>query len=306
MNADAKARLTGTIFNIQRFSLHDGPGIRSTVFMKGCPLRCKWCSNPESINPDFEIMTYDMRCIGCGRCIEVCPKNAIDLDGGLRRINRSKCNLCMECVKECPSGAIEQAGWPISVEELVHEIAQDIQFYLDSGGGVTLSGGEPLLQREFTMEVLRHYKQRGIDTALDTSGAVRWDLMERVLEYTDLVLFDIKHMDPAYHKKGTGMDNTLILDNVEKTARKVRTWIRVPVIPDYNDSEANTRKLAEFCTKLTVEKVSLLPYHHWGEQKYQRMGKEYSFKNVPKVKDEKIRALQKIIESYGLEVTIGS
>lgn len=273
--------------------------------MKGCPLNCYWCSNPESISPDPEIMTYDMKCIGCGDCARACPGSAISVIEGMRRIDRSQCDLCMECAGVCPSGAIEQVGKHMSVEEVVHEVVKDIQFYIDSGGGVTLSGGEPLHNWEFTMEVLRQCKQKGIDTALDTSGLALWEILEQVLEYVDLVLFDIKHMDPASHKKGTGVDNTLILENAEKTARKVKTWIRVPVIPVFNDSESNIRKLAEFCARLPIEKISLLSYHSWGEEKYQRLGKTYPIKNAPTIKDEKLQILHKKIASYGIDVTIG-
>jgi pyruvate formate lyase activating enzyme len=300
---EAKRR-SGLIFDIQRFSLHDGPGIRSTVFLKGCPLHCQWCSNPESINAYPEIMAYDTKCIRCGQCGQVCPKSAITIVEDVRKIDWSNCDLCLECVKACASGAIEQVGKYMSVDEVVEEIAKDFLFYRNSGGGVTLSGGEPLLQWEFAIEVLRQCQERGIHTALDTSGYTNWEIMEQVLEYVNLVLFDIKHMNPGKHKEGTGVDNTLILDNAVRTAGKVRTWIRVPVITGYNDSESNIRELAEFIAKLPIEKVSLLPYHCWGEQKYQRLGRSYHFKNTLSPTDEEIQKLQEIMESYKINVTI--
>jgi pyruvate formate lyase activating enzyme len=305
MEAGSKAkRHSGLIFNIQRFSLHDGPGIRSTVFMKGCPLHCKWCSNPESINAYPEIMTYDTKCIRCERCVQVCPKEAITIVEDMRKIDRSNCDLCMECVKACTSGAIEEVGKYMSVDEVVEEVTKDLLFYKNSGGGVTLSGGEPLIQWGFAVEILRRCREQGIHTALDTSGHTDWGIMEQILEYVDLVLFDIKHMNPGKHKEGTGVDNALILDNAVRTAGKVRTWIRVPVITGYNDSESNIRELAEFITKMPIEKVSLLPYHSWGEQKYQRLGKRYHFKNTPSPTDEEIQRLKEIMESYQINVTI--
>lgn len=272
--------------------------------MKGCPLHCKWCSNHESVNAYPEIMTYDMKCIKCGRCLQVCPRHAITIIEDMRRIERNNCDLCMECTKVCPSGAIERVGNYMSADEVLKEVVTDILFYKHSQGGVTFSGGEPLYQWEFASEVLRQCKEQGIHTALDTSGYVDWEIMNQVLEYVDLALFDIKHMDPIRHKEGTGVDNALILENAVRTAGKVATWIRYPVITDYNDSESDIRELAEFTAKMPIEKVSLLPYHNWGEQKYQRLGKGYPLKNTPLPTDEKLQKLKEIIESYKIKVTI--
>lgn len=296
----------GLIFNIQKFSLHDGPGIRTTVFMKGCPLSCKWCSNPESIKPYPELMTHDIKCIRCGKCVEACPQEAIKVIDDLRRVDRSKCNLCMDCVKVCPSGALQQSGSYISLDELVAEVEKDRLFYLNSGGGVTFSGGEPLLQWEFIREALRRCKEQGLHTVLDTTGCASWDIMERVLDYVDLVLYDVKHIDPDKHREYTGVDNQLIMDNAVKTTAKVRTWLRIPVIPGFNDSEADIRRIVEFGKELSIEKISLLPYHAFGEHKYESLGRDYPWKGTQPPPEEYIQQLQEIVETCGLAVTVGS
>jgi pyruvate formate lyase activating enzyme len=298
--------IRGLIFNIQKFSLQDGPGIRTTIFMKGCPLRCKWCSNPESWNAYPEVWDFPMKCVGCGKCQEACPREAIYVDDIVRRIDRSRCTTSMECVKVCTSGGKEQVGKYVSIEETVKEIEKDVPFYKNSGGGVTFSGGEPLLQWEFVQQVLRQCKEKGIHTALDTCGHVPWSAFEEVLDYVDLVLYDIKFMDPAMHKEGTGVSNELILANLVKVAKRMRTWLRVPIIPGYNDSKSNIESIAKLGAELKVEKISLLPYHGWGEQKYDRLGLDYLYKGTAAPPEEMLQEFKGIIESYGLTVSIGS
>ena len=296
----------GLIFNIQRFSIHDGPGIRSTVFMKACPLRCHWCSNPESWNPYPEIMTNDLRCIKCGKCAQICPTGAITVNQKGRKINRAKCTLCLECAEVCPTGGISISGEYMTIEDVMKEVESDKLFYQNSGGGVTISGGEPLSQWEFVHQLLKECKQEGIHTALDTSGYAPWDILEKVLDYTDLVLFDIKHINSSQHRKGTGKGNKLIIDNMKRTASKTRTWLRFPLIPGYNDSGEHVRELAELGVKIGVEKFSILPYHEWGKAKYEKLGRRYPFKNAQTPSDEHIQELQRIIENMGLKVTIGN
>ena len=285
--------------------MHDGPGIRTTVFFKGCPLSCKWCANPESIEPTPEIMTYDMKCIKCGACIKTCPVKAITIIDNVRIIDRNKCKLCMECATVCPTGAVEKTGKNMSPEEAVKEIEKDKLFFKNSDGGVTFSGGEPLVQWQFLLTVAKKCKERNIATALDTTGCARWDVLEKVLEYIDLVLYDVKHLDPIKHIEGTGVNNELILDNFVKTAAKKRTWVRVPVIPNYNDSLTHIRRLGEFVKGSGVEKISLLPYHTWGEHKYERLGKTYPLKGVESLIPESLQEQKETLESLGLTATIG-
>ena len=292
------------IFNIQPLSIHDGPGIRTTVFMKGCPLRCEWCDNPESQNAFEEIMTRDIKCTQCGRCVEACSLGAITIDEGRRKIDRAKCNLCLECARACPNGAIVISGEYKSVEEVVEEVAKDSLFYRISGGGVTISGGEPLAQSEFVAQVLKGLKEKGIHTALDTTGCAPWEKMERVLEYVDLVLFDLKHVDPEIHRQRTGVGNELILRNLQKTAYKTRTWVRVPVIPGFNESDSDIQRIADFCSTLPVEKLSLLPYHGWAEAKYETLGREFPTKDIQPPSDERMKELCEIVTAAGLKCTI--
>ena len=297
----------GRIFSMQRFSIQDGPGIRTTVFVKGCPLRCAWCSNPESQNLDPEIMVRQQKCAGCGDCVEACPKDAIELVDGVSCVDRTLCDLCMECVEVCPTGALEVSGEEITVEEAVHESCQDEPFYKNSDGGVTLSGGEPLYQPEYALHFLRACKEQGLSTALDTCGYAPWEVLEGILEYTDLVLFDVKHLDPEMHRKGTGVSNDLIVSNLERTldSGRVRVWIRIPLIPGFNDSEEHARAVASLLAGKPVEKVSLLDYHEWGKPKYGFLGRDYPFEGEVGEEQERLERWKGILEAEGLSVTIG-
>ena len=292
----------GLVFNIQRYSIHDGPGIRTTVFMKGCPLSCKWCSNPESQKAHPEIMTYDVRCISCHKCEEICPAGAIFFTEEGRQINWQKCNLCLECAESCPSKAIERVGNYVTVEEVLKEVLTDETFYQNSGGGLTISGGEPLLQWEFVAELCKRAKEKGIHTVLDTCGYSPWGAMKAVLRHVDLVLFDIKHMERAKHKDGTGVDNRLVLTNARKTAALVRTWFRVPLITGFNDSIDNIRQTADFASALNIERVSILPYHELGSDKYSKLGRKYCMEKSVSPSSENCQTATRILESYGLKV----
>jgi len=295
----------GLVFNIQKFSLHDGPGIRTTVFMKGCSLACKWCSNPESMNRNQEIMTYDIRCIGCKKCVEACPIGAIIFTERGREIGWNKCDNCLECARVCPAKAIECTGQYMTVDEVAKKVEDDRTFYKNSNGGMTISGGEALVQSKFIRELLKKCRGKGIHTALDTTGNASWEEIERVLEHVDLVLVDIKHTDTEMHKKGTGVGNEIILENVEKIAARVRTWIRIPLIPDYNDSESNIKKVAGFASDIGAEKISVLPYHELGSSKYPKLGRVYPMDGTTPPTEEAVERVRKIIESYGLKVEIG-
>jgi pyruvate formate lyase activating enzyme len=297
----------GLVFNIQKFSIQDGPGIRTTVFMKGCPLNCPWCSNPEGMSRDQQLISNDRKCIGCMKCAEVCPVNAISSIDGMRVIDWKRCNNCLECTKVCPSRALEAAADEMTVDEVFKVVAQDAPFYRNSGGGVTISGGEAMLQWEFALELFKKCKNAGFNTVLDTTAHCKWEHLEEVLDYVDLILFDVKHMDPDRHKEKTGVTNELILENLEKAAKKTKIWIRVPLIPGYNDSEENLRQVAELASRIKADKVSILPYHEYGKQKYPRVGGEYGFNeaDILEPDNEIVTKSRALIESYGLNVAVG-
>jgi pyruvate formate lyase activating enzyme len=297
----------GRIFSIQRFSIQDGPGIRTTVFVKGCPLRCAWCSNPESQNLHPEIMARQQKCAGCGDCVEACTRGAVEVVDGVACVERTLCDLCMECVEACPTGSLEVSGKEITIQEAVHECCQDEPFYRNSDGGVTLSGGEPLYQPGFALQFLKACQEKGLHTALDTCGYAPWEVFEEILAYTDLVLFDVKHLDPEMHLRGTGVENGLVLANLRKTldSRRAGVWIRIPVIPGYNDSEEHAGEVARTLSRGPVEKVSLLGYHEWGKPKYGFLGRGYPFEGEVARGQEKLERMRDIIEAEGLSVTIG-
>ncbi|MFC1943940.1 glycyl-radical enzyme activating protein [Chloroflexota bacterium] len=273
--------------------------------MKGCPLSCRWCSNPESMKSVIEIMDFSMKCTGCGRCQEACPRDAVYVADAVRKVDKSKCDLCMRCVEVCFSGGKEVIGRYISVDECVKEVEKDKLFYANSGGGMTVSGGEPLLQWEFVRDVLEACKAKGIHTALDTTGYAPWGVLESVLPFVDLVLYDIKNLSDEAHKLGTGVNNELILANVRKVAETTRVWLRVPLIPDFNDADSDIEGLAQLGLELGVDKISLLPYHSWGEQKYERLGREYLLHGVDTQSEERVGELKRILDSHGLGASIG-
>jgi pyruvate formate lyase activating enzyme len=296
----------GMVFNIQRYSIQDGPGIRTTVFLKGCPLRCEWCSNPESQNPHPEILFRSTQCQKRGACADACDVGAITRVDGIPLLDRSACTLCMDCVEACPSGALEISGRRMSVDEVVEECCRDELFYTNSGGGVTLSGGEPLFQPEFSKLVLEACQERSIHTALDTSGHATWQIMKTVLEYTDLVLFDLKHLSPERHLEGTRATNDLILENLRKTleSKEASVWIRIPVIPGYNDDGPYLQELALALAEMRAEKVSLLGHHRWGESKYEALGRESPYDGVAVLPRTKLESMKRAMEARGIEVTI--
>ena len=296
----------GVVFHIQRYSIQDGPGIRTTVFLKGCPLRCEWCSNPESQKPDPEILFRIQQCQKSGSCAEVCEVGAITLVDGVPRLDRGTCTMCMDCVEVCPSGALEVTGKRMKLEDVVDEACRDELFYINSGGGVTLSGGEPLVQPEFSRRFLEACKERSIHTALDTCGHASWEIMQRVLEHTDLVLFDLKHLSPEKHLEGTQAKNDLILDNLRKTldSKQARVWIRIPLIPGYNDSTPHLKELALAIREMGAEKVSLLGFHHWGRSKYLALGREYPCDEVDPPSKTTLELAKTVMEARGIAVTI--
>jgi len=297
----------GLIFNIQKFSVHDGPGIRTTVFMKGCPLQCLWCSNPESQSFLPELLVRDINCKRCGACVGICPRGAITLTKKTGRIiNRQRCDQCLLCVQSCLYGSLNQCGQYSSVKDVLHEVLQDKMFYKNSGGGVTLSGGEPLSQSRFVRNVLAECKKEGLHTTLETAGHCSWSDMEKVLGFVDLILFDIKHLDSHKHQKATGIKNNILLENLQKTASRSNIWLRVPLIAGFNDSADHIKQIAALGKDVDAQRVSLLPYHEGGKSKCRQLGTSYGFRGGRAPGDEQLRRLKKIIEQAGLEVSVGN
>lgn len=299
--------MNGLIFNIQRYSLQDGPGIRTTVFFKGCPLRCLWCSNPESQNSTPEIAHRNSLCNNCGRCLEVCEVKAISLIEKGIKIERERCNNCGKCVEVCTPGALKVFGQEVTVEGVFEEVRRDELFYRNSGGGVTVSGGEPLQQWQFVTALLKKCQAEGIHTCLDTCGYASPRALERVLDYVDLVLFDLKLVDSEAHRKVTERSNKPILRNVRTIAKRgIPVLIRVPLIPGVNDSEDNLRATAGFVSSLDDGRVevNLLPYHRFGVGKYEMLDRPYLLSGLTPFADEEVQKRRQIFESLGLSCKI--
>ncbi len=296
----------GTIFNIQRYSVQDGPGVRTTVFVKGCPLRCHWCSNPESQKTQLQISHRNTLCDRCGRCLEACPRDAISLHRGGVRINRGNCDNCGACVTACYPGALEVLGREATEEEVLAEARKDALFYRNSGGGVTVSGGEPLSQPEFVAGLLDRCQQAGLHTTVDTCGYAPASALEMVLPYVDLVLYDVKHMQEEPHRRATGVSNKRVLANAVIIARAgVSMIFRLPLIAGINDSEDNIRATARFAQELGVRRLDLLPYHRFGATKYTNLDRRYRLAGLASPPDDQVERLKAIVESMGLECQVG-
>ena len=297
--------LEGIVFDIQHFSLHDGPGIRTIVFLKGCPLSCAWCSNPESQKKEPELIYSLEKCLESYECNEVCPVDAIQAAERGVLIDRDKCIRCDACSQVCPGNALHLAGKRMSTSQVLENVMRDWEFYIASGGGMTLSGGEPLTQPDFSLALLRSAHEMGLNTAVETTGLAEVSTMERVLRETDLILYDIKHIDPIMHLEGTGEDNVLILANARRAANLgVEMIFRVPVIPNYNDQIETIQAIARLGVELGLKELHLLPYHTFGRAKYERLGRKYPLPDLPSSTMEQMEKLQLAAETTGIEVHV--
>jgi len=299
---------TGLIFDIKRYALHDGPGIRTTVFFKGCPLHCPWCHNPEGQDSKPELSFNQTRCLeDCTECIKICPKDALSRLNHSISIDREKCDFCGDCTQACPTNALEIIGRELSVEEVMKEIEKDRVFYEESAGGVTFSGGEPLAQLEFLNSILEECKKKSIHTVLDTCGYISFNDLEKIAEKVNLFLYDFKLMDDEKHQEVTGVSNKLIIGNLKKLSESgSKIVVRIPIIQGVNDSEDNITKTADFLTSLPgIKDISLLPYHKGGRQKYERLSKASWMDKTPTPSREKIIGIKKKLECFGFMVKIG-
>jgi len=298
---------SGIVFDIKKFSIHDGPGIRTTIFLKGCPLHCIWCHNPEGISPLKEIQYWSKRCIGCHECIEACKYQALSFMDGVPIRDADLCQGCGACAEACPAEATELIGRTMTLLDVMVEIEKDVIYYDQSGGGVTFSGGEPLLQIKFLEALLEACKDRGIHTAVDTSGFVQSNTIRRVQSLVDLFLFDIKMIDEKRHLHYTGVPNQPILNNLIALSKSgVDIIIRIPIIPGINDSREDIQQVGKFLGSLDrFHPVNILPYHRAAIEKYYRMNGTYTLRDLRPPNAEQIENIAEQIESFGLSVSIG-
>ena len=300
---------SGYIFQIQKMSTEDGPGIRTTVFFKLCPLKCVWCHNPESIYKEPSIQWFKTKCIGCKSCVEVCPQHAIKLDKTGIHIDRNKCKCCGTCVEECPSTALRKLGEHRSLEDLFHEVEKDKVYYEKSKGGITVSGGEPTLQPDFILKFLKKCKEAGFHTAIDTCGYASKKTYEKLIPYVDLVLFDLKIMDNTKHEEFTGVSNEKILANAIWLTKELESlgkemWIRTPLIPKYTATEENLQRIGEFIVEGLGNKIArwdLLAFNNLASAKYERMDWDWVCKDFPLLTKKEMEYFHEIAKSTGVK-----
>jgi pyruvate formate lyase activating enzyme len=298
---------TGCILHLQRLSTEDGPGIRTTVFFKGCPLHCDWCHNPESISIQLQTQWFAVRCIGCKTCVEACPNGCLTMTESGLVIDRELCEACGKCVEACPSGAREMLGRSVTVEEVLVELLKDRAYYEKSDGGVTLSGGEPTFQPDFAEGLLRGLKEQGISTALDTCGLASTRTFDRLLPFTDLILFDLKLFDPGLHSKFTGVTNQQILENlahmrntIQHQPQRIELWIRTPLIPGATDTQENLSAIGNYLTEhfeKTVARWELCAFNNLCREQYTRLGLEWEYAVTPLMSSSEVRRCEQIAKA---------
>jgi len=298
---------SGLVFNIQKYSIQDGPGIRTTVFLKGCPLRCWWCHNPESLSPKPEIVILEARCRLCGECLQVCPNDAIFAENGGFRYDVEACALCGTCVEACPSGARQMVGTRMTVPEVMAEISKDRIFYDDSRGGVTFSGGEPLMQPRFLRDLLAACRAQSIHTTVDTCGFGTREYLLSIAPLTDLFLYDLKAIDEVKHLQYTGVSNSSILENLLALGRvHSNIWIRLPLIPGLNDDDGQLEATARFAASIPgVRQINVLPYHKTAIHKFRRLGRPYRLEQIPDPTPEHLERVRQKLGAFGLTVKTG-
>lgn len=297
--------MTANIFNIQKFSIHDGPGIRTVVFFKGCPLRCPWCSNPESQSVHTQILWSSDKCVGCRKCEHNCPSGSVTFTDEYFAFNHKTCTGGRTCIAGCPTGALEYVGKQMSVEDIMVEVRKDIDFYEESGGGVTLSGGEVLVWHNFATELLAVLQYEYIHTAIETSGYATESSFQKVARHVNLLLFDMKHYDPLKHLQYTGVSNELILRNMNWAAKKgIPIIARIPVIPDVNNSLEDAHEFCKLLQSIGIHQVNLLPFHQFGQKKYEPLQIEYQMKDTKALHPEDLEDYKQIFIKTGFDVKI--
>lgn len=291
----------GVVFNIQKFSIHDGPGIRTTVFLKGCPLRCKWCSNPESQSFNIQVTWNEKKCIHCLACVNHCSNGAFESINNKIIIQQTKVLACLDAVSLCPTKALKQEGTYQDVETIINMCMQDIDFYEESGGGVTISGGEGMSQPSFLKLLVPALKEKNIHVAIETTGYIASPIFKELAPLFDLLLFDIKHYDGNSHIEGTGVNNTLIIENLKWVMEnKIETLVRIPVIPTYNETLEDAKKLASLLSNIGVMKVQLLPFHQYGEKKYELLRMKYTMGHMPALHPEDLEEYKNVFINQGI------